>query len=143
MFGLNQISDFRRESRPSLRESLAASALGLGALAERFVGSSGRGLFIAAALGAGLMGGLVPHVLGTHSRSLAAEKLQKLESEQTADAQAVGMVAQANAALQARLDTLERRLSKVERASLDTNPTGAVAAPPPPKPDSKRKPPKN
>ena len=143
MFGLNLISDFRRESRPSLRESLAASALGLGALAARFGGSSGRGLFLAASLGAGVMGGLVPHVLGTHSRSLATEKLQKLESEQTADAQAVGMIAQANAALQARLDTLERRLTKVERANLDTNPTGAVAAPSPPKPDSKRRPPKS
>jgi hypothetical protein len=135
MFGLNLISDFRRESGPSLHESL-------GALAARFGGSSGRGLILAAALGAGLMGGLVPHVLGTHSRSLAAEKLQKLESEQTADSQAVGMVAQANTALQARLDALEKRLVKVERANLDTNPTGAVAPPPPPKPDSKRKPPK-
>ena len=142
MFGLNLTSDFHKESKPSLRESLA-SAWGLGgAVATRLVGSSGRGVFLAAALGAGLMGGLVPHVLGTHSRSLAAEKLQKLESEQTADAQAVGMVAQANATLQARLDTLEKRLAKVERANLDTNPTGAVASPPPPKPDSKRKPPK-
>jgi hypothetical protein len=140
MFGLNLISDFRKESRPSLRESLAASAWGLGgALAARFVGSSGRGVLLAASLGAGLMGGLAPHVLGTHSRSVAAEKLQKLESEQTADAQAVGMIAQANATLQARLDTLEKRLVKVERASLDVNPTGAVASPPP-KPDSKRKP---
>jgi len=143
MFGLNLISDFRRESRPPLRESLAAVASGMGVLAARFVGSSGRGLFLVAALGAGVMGGIVPHVLGTHSRSLATEKLQKLESEQTADAQAVGMIAQANTALQARLDTLERRLTKVERANLDTNPTGAVASPPPPRPDSKRKPPKN
>ena len=143
MFGLNLISDFRKESRPSLRESLGSAwALG-GALAARFVGSSGRGVFLAAALGAGLMGGLVPHVLGTHSRSLAAEKLQKLESEQTADAQAVGVIAQAYATLQARLDTLEKRLVKVERANLDTVPTGAVAPPLPPKPDSKRKPPKN
>ena len=53
------------------------------------------------------------------------------------------MIAQANSTLQARLDTLERRLAKVERANLDPNPTGAVAPPPPPKPDSKRKPPKN
>ena len=143
MFGLNLISDFRRESRPSLRESLGATASGLGAFAARFGGSSGRGLFLAASLGAGIMGGLVPHVLGTHSRSLATEKLQKLESEQTADAQAVGMIAQANAALQSRLDTLERRLTKVEKASLDTYPTGAVASPPPPKPDTKHKPPKS
>ena len=135
MFGLNLISDLHKESGPSLRESL-------GALAARFGGSSGRGLFLAASLGAGLMGGLVPHVLGTHSRSLAAEKLQKLESEQTAYAQAVGTIAQANTALQARLDALEKRLVKVERANLDTNPTGAVASPPP-KPDSKRKPSKS
>jgi hypothetical protein len=143
MFGLNLISDFRRESRPSLREALGASASGLGAFAARLGGSSGRGLFLAASLGAGIMGGLVPHALGTHSRSLATEKLQKLESEQTADAQAVGMIAQANAALQSRLDTLERRLTKVEKASLDTYPTGAVASMPPPKPDTKHKPPKS
>jgi hypothetical protein len=143
MFGLNLISDFRKESRPSLRESLAAAG-GLGALAARVGSSSGRGLFLAASLAAGLMGGLVPHMLGTHSRSLAAEQLQKLASEQTADGQAVGMIAQANATLQARLDTLEKRLSKVEKANLDTNPTGAVASPlPPPKPESKRRPPKS
>jgi hypothetical protein len=142
MLGLNLISDIRKESRPSLRESLAAAAWGLGGLAARLGGSSGRGLFLAASLGAGLMGGLVPHVLGTHSRSLVADKLQKLESEQTADSQAVGMIAQANATLQTRLDTLEKRLLKVERANLDTNPTGAVASPPP-KPESKRKPSKS
>ena len=136
MFGLNLISDLRKESGPSLRESL-------GALAARFGGSSGRGLFLAASLGAGLIGGLAPAALGRHSHALVADKLQKLESEQTAYAQAVGMIAQANTALQARLDALEKRLVKVERANLDTNPTGAVAPPPPPKPDSKRKPPKN
>ena len=136
MFGLNLISDFRKESGPSLRESL-------GALAARFGGSSGRGLYLAGALGAGLVGGLAPAALGKHSHAVVADKLQKLDSEQTADAQAVGMIAQTNAALQARLDTLEKRLVKVERANLDPNPTGAVAPPPPPKPDSKRKPPKN
>ena len=143
MFGLNLISDFRKESRPWLRESLAASAGGLGTLAARFGGSSGRGLFLVASLGAGLIGGLVPAALGRHSHAIVADKLQKLESEQTADAQAVGVIAQANATLQARLDTLEKRLVKVERANLDTVPTGAVAPPLPPKPDSKRKPPKN
>jgi hypothetical protein len=142
MFGLNLISDFRKESRPRLHDSLAA-AWGLGALAARFGGSSSRGLLLAASLGAGLVGGLVPAALGKHSHAVVADKLQKLESEQTADAQAVGMIAQANSALQARLDALEKRLVKVERTNLDTNPTGAVAPPPPPKPDSKRKPPKN
>ena len=143
MFGLNLISDFRKESKPSLRESLATAG-GLGALAARFGGSSGQRLFLAASLVAGLVGGLVPAALGRHSHAIVAEQLQKLESEQTADSQAVGMIAQANATLQARLDTLEKRLSKVEKANLDTNPTGAVASPlPPPKPESKRKPPKS
>jgi hypothetical protein len=140
MFGLNLISDFRKESRPWLRESLAAP-WALGVIAARF-GSSSRGLFLAASLGAGLVGGLVPAALGKHSHAVVADKLQKLESEQTADAQAVGMIAQANSALQARLDTLEKRLVKVERANLDTIPTGAVA-PSPPKPEIKRRPPKN
>ena len=152
MFGLNVISDFRKEFKPSPREALASV---LGALAARFGGWSGRGLFVAASLGAGLIGGLVLALLSAHlhpladaaSLSRALDKLQKLESEQNADAEVVRTIAQANAALQARLDTLEKRVAKVERASLDTNPTGAVApsdhAPLPPKRDDKHKPPKS
>ena len=152
MFGLNVISDFRKEFKPSPREALASV---LGALAARFGGSSGRGLFLAASLGAGLIGELVPALLSAHLHPLAdatalsrtIDKLQKLELVQTADAEVVRTIAQANAALQARLDTLEKRVAKVERTSLDTNPTGAVApsdrAPLPPKRDDKHKPPKS
>ncbi|HEY3720404.1 MAG TPA: hypothetical protein VGL41_09720 [Roseiarcus sp.] len=154
MFGLNVTSDFRKEFRPSLRDALASAGAMGAALAVRYVGSS-RGLFLAASLGAGLIGGLVPALLSAHlhpladaaSLSRAVAKLEKLESEQTADAEAVRTVAQANAALQARLDTLEKHMAKVERANLDTNPTGAVApsdhAPLPPKRDDKHKPPKS
>jgi hypothetical protein len=153
MFGLNVTSDFRKELRPSLREALASTAAMGAGLAARF-GGSGRGLFLAASLGAGVVGGLVPALLSAHlhpladaaSLSRAVDKLQKLESEQTADAEVVRTIVQANAALQVRLDTLEKRLAKVERANLDTNPTGAVApsdhAPLPPKRDDKHKPPK-
>jgi hypothetical protein len=133
MFGLNVTSDFRKEFRPSLRDALASAGAMGAALAVRYVGSS-RGLFLAASLGAGLIGGLVPALLSAHlhpladaaSLSRAVAKLEKLESEQTADAEAVRTVAQAN---------------------LDTNPTGAVApsdhAPLPPKRDDKHKPPKS
>ena len=145
MFGLNVTSDVRKDQRPSPREILS----GLRALAARF-GGSGRGLFVAASLGAGVIGGLVPAALSAHSRSAdaaslsrAVEKLQKLESEQTADAEVVVTVAQANVTLQARLDTLERRLGKLERVNLDQSPTGAVPSPQPAKPDSKRKPSKS
>jgi hypothetical protein len=151
MFRPNVISGFLDETRPRLRESLAG---GLGALAARFGGSPGRGPLLAAALVAGLIGGTVPAALSAHrhdaaetaSLSRAVDELQKLETQQTADAEAVGAAAQANAALQARLDTLEKRLAKVERANLDSSPTSAIAAPdhplPPPRPDGRRKPPK-
>lgn len=154
MFGLNVTSDLRKEFRPSLREALASAVVMGAALAVRY-GGSGRGLFLAASLGAGVIGGLVPALLSAHlhplaeaaSHSRAVDKLQKLESEQTADAEAVRAIVEANAALQARLDTLEKRVAKVERANLDTNPTGAVApsdhAPLPPKRDDKHKPPKS
>src|SRR5271170_7671045 len=108
MFGLNVTSDFRKEFRPSLREALAsAGAIGT-ALAVRF-GGSGRGLFLAASLGAGVIGGLVPTLLSAHLHPLAdaaslsrtVDKPQKLESEQTADAEAVRTISQSNAALQA------------------------------------------
>lgn len=147
MLGLNLTSDLPKESKPSLRDALS----GLGALAARF-GGSGRGLFLAASLAAGVIGGLVPTALRTHlhppadaaALSRAVDELQKLEAEQAADAQTVHTAAQANAALQARLDTLEKRLAKVERANVDTNPTGAVTSPPPlAKADGKRKPPKS
>src|ERR1700691_1191451 len=107
MFRLSFISDFLQETRPRLRESLAG---GFGALAARFRGSPGRGPLLAAALAAGLIGGLVPAGLSAHrhgaetaSLSRAADELQKLETQQTADAGAVGVAAQANAGLQARL----------------------------------------
>lgn len=153
MFGLNVTSDFRKELRPSLREALAsAGAVGAG-LAARLRGSSGRGLFLAVSLGAGLIGGLVPALLSAHlhpvadaaSLSRAIDKLQKLESAQTADAEVVRTIAQANATLQTRLDTLEKRLAKVERANIDASPTGAVSPSdraPPPRRDDKHKPPK-
>ncbi len=134
MFGLNLTSDFHKESKKSLRDSLA---LGFGALSARFDGSSGRGLILAAALCAGVIGGLVPTVLkaalhrsaDAASLSRTVDKVEKLESEQTADAATVGSIAQANALLQARVDTLEKRLAKVEKANLDMTPSGAIASP--------------
>src|SRR5271169_455836 len=110
MFGLNVTSDFRRGFRPSLREALASAGAMGSALAVRF-GGSGRGLLLAASLGAGVIGGLLPTLLSAHlhpladagSLSRAVDKLQKLESEQTADAEVVRTIAQANAALQVRL----------------------------------------
>ena len=153
MLGLNVISGFRRESLPSLRESLA-SAWGRCAAAAPLRVLQGRGLFLAASLGAGLIGGLAPAALSarlhppvdTAAVSHAVDKIQKLEAEQIADAAVVRTIAQANSAMQARLDMLEKRLAKVERGNFDANSTGAIAPvvrpSPPPKPDSKRKPPK-
>ena len=140
MFGLNLTSDLRKEFGLSLREALGSALAvggGLGALTARMAGPSGRGLLIAGSLAAGVVGGLVPGILRAHVHALADaasvsrtdDRFQKLKSVRPQDCKSLRAAAQANAALQPRMDMLEKRLAKVEKASVDANATGPSLPP--------------
>ena len=117
MLKLNLTRTFESKSPADRLRSLALfPGSGIGALSRFHV-------FFATSLATGLLGGLAPAALWPQLHQV----LETADRSAPASPVALNDALQANAALTLHIDSLEKRLAKIEQTGADMNPTGAIA----------------